>query len=398
MNDTLGHHTGDVLLQAVSARLLEHIDHEHGCITCRLGGDEFAILQPRYRHSKDLQAIGQAIIQALEEEFLVESHPCFIGGSIGSVVYPDHGRDASRLLTHADIAMYKAKESAPESTLMTFDYSMDAQINRRQQLHKDLRDALEHGKLTLEYQPIIGFENNCVEYFEALLRWHHPVYGHIAPPEVIEVAEQYGLAHPLGCWVIEQTCRQIQQWQEQGLQPLPVSVNISPAMYRLDLVATINNALDNCGLRKGLLWIEVTEDTTMHSIKEANEMLPRLQEQGVMIALDDFGTGLSSFSHLQQLSIQTLKIDRSFIKDIVDNPTSSSLVNNIIAIGHDLGMKVVAEGIENQAAADILQQYGCDLGQGYLYSRPLHADLVPDFCHTYPAPAAGINTTHRGVC
>ena len=378
VNDTLGHQAGDVLLQAVSQRLINEVDSQHGCITCRLGGDEFAILHQSYRSQYDLDQVSKKIINSLESEFYVDNHSCFIGGSVGSVVYPDHGEDASRLLTHADIAMYKAKEAAPTSKQVLFDFQMDAEINRRQQLQRDLRTALEDNELTLAYQPILNLQSQSVDYFEALLRWKHPIYGNLSPLEVIEVAEQYGLAHQLGCWVIDESCRQLSEWRAKGFDSLSISVNISPSMYRMDLSGTINDALSKNGLAKGSLGIEVTEDTTMQSIKEADKMLGKLIEENVSIALDDFGTGLSSLSHLQQMHVQTLKIDRSFIHDIVSNPTSSALVNNIIAIGHDLGMKVVAEGIECEEAAKILTNYFCDYGQGYLISKPLAPkDVLP---------------------
>lgn len=385
VNDTLGHHAGDVLLQSVSKRLVNEVDKQFGCITCRMGGDEFAVLHRFYTGEQDLSEVTTQIIKSLESEFTVDDHPCFIGGSVGSVIYPNHGSTASQLLTHADIAMYKAKEFAPTSKQVLFDFEMDATIKRKQQLQRDMREALENNKLTLVFQPIVSLNKKEVCYYEALLRWNHPVYGPLSPIEVIDVAEQYGLGHQLGCWVINESCKQIQQWQAQGVGALPVSVNISPSMYRYDLSSTIKQAISAHQLGSGMLWIEVTEDTTMQSIREANQMLDQLSSEGVSIALDDFGTGLSSLSHLKQMNIQTLKIDRSFIKDIDTNPISRSLVRNIIAIGHDLGMKVVAEGIETEIASQILSEFNCDFGQGYLFSKPLEPDLVPELTITQQA-------------
>lgn len=387
VNDTLGHHTGDILLQKVSQRLMQEIDQHFGCTTCRLGGDEFAVLHYSYQSEQDIQAVADQILSSLEAEFYVDNHSCFIGASVGSVIYPDHGDNASNLLTHADIAMYKAKESAPTSKQVLFDFEMDAIINRRQQINRDLREALEHNKLSLAYQPIIDLRTKKIHYFEALLRWKHSIYGQLSPLEVINVAEQYGLAHQLGSWVIDQSCRQLKLWKQLGLDHYPISVNISPSMYRFDLSNTINSSLQTHGLKKGQIWIEVTEDTTMQSIKEANDMLENLLNNEVSIALDDFGTGLSSLSHLQQMHVQTLKIDRSFIHDIVSNPTSSALVKNIIAIGHDLGMKVVAEGIECERAEKILADYNCDFGQGYLISKPLPAQQATELISHSSEPA-----------
>lgn len=380
VNDTLGHHIGDALLQSVSSRLHDKIDNEFGCITCRLGGDEFAIIQPAIGNNQDLKVVTDQILSLFEGKFHIGEHKCFIGASIGSAIYPKHGLEAGRLLTRADIAMYKAKELSPISGSALFDFKMDIKIHRRQELHRDLRKALKYQQLHLVYQPIVSLEDGQVEYFEALLRWDHKTHGAIPPLEIIEIAEQYALANKLGCWIIDEVSRQIREWRAAGLDPLPVSVNISPSMHRLDLASIINRSLESNYLPKGLIWIEVTEDTTMQILKETQEVIPALNREGISIALDDFGTGLSSLSHLQQLPVQTLKIDRSFIQHIPKDTVSSRLVKNIICIGHDLGMKVVAEGIEDLAAASLLTSYQCDLGQGYLFSKPLKPELIPAFC------------------
>lgn len=391
VNDTLGHHIGDILLQSVSRRLIYAIDKRYGCITCRLGGDEFAIIQPTVRNKHSLNIIATEVITLFEEPFEIDQQTCFIGASIGSVIYPEHGTNASSLLTRADIAMYKAKERAPESKQMLFDFEMDIQINRRQQLQRDLREAIEAEKLQLVYQPIVSLEEQGVVSLEALLRWDHETYGAIPPLEIIEIAEKYSLANLLGCWVINQTCSQIAQWQSTGFKPLPVAVNISPSMHQLDLASIINQSLNDHGLPKGLIRVEVTEDTSMRILKETQDLLPELARQEISIALDDFGTGLSSLSHLQQLPIQTLKIDRCFISKITRDHTSSLLVQNIIRIGHDLGMQVVAEGIEDAEAAHLLTAFQCDYGQGYLFSKPLKPELIPDFCSV---PKAEISTSN----
>ena len=380
VNDTLGHHIGDILLQSVSNRLIDRIDREYGCITTRLGGDEFAIIQPSTRNEHDLKKVTDQILRLFEDKFHIGEQSCFIGVSIGSAIYPKHATEAGSLLTRADIAMYKAKELSPISGSTLFDFKMDAKIHRRQELHRDLREAIINEKLYLVYQPIVSLEDENVAYFEALLRWNHEIHGPIPPQEIIEIAEHYGLANKLGCWIIDQTCQQIGLWKASGFNSLPVSVNISPSMHRLDLAMIINKSLKSYGLPKGLIWIEVTEDTTMQILKETQEVIPTLNQEGISIALDDFGTGLSSLSHLQQLPVQTLKIDRSFIRHIPTDKVSSRLVKNIIGIGHDLGMKVVAEGIEDLAAARLLASYQCDLGQGYLFSKPLHPNRIPDFC------------------
>lgn len=392
VNDTLGHHIGDTLLQSVSDRLAQDIDQPYGCLTCRLGGDEFAIIQPAIRSSNSLNIIADKIIQLFEQQFTIDQHTCFIGASIGTVLYPEHGTDVGSLMTRADIAMYKAKEQAVNSRQMLFNFDMDVQINRRQKLHTDLREALEHKKLQLVYQPIVDLKNPRVAGLEALLRWNHETYGAIPPLEIIEIAEKYSLANDLGKWVIAETCRQLQEWRSGGFKPLPVAINISPSMHQLDLAGIINKSLEQYDLPKGLIRIEVTEDTSMRILKETQDMLPGLNRHNISIALDDFGTGLSSLSHLQQFPIQTLKIDRSFISKITADHTSSRLVKNIIGIGHDLGMKVVAEGIEDSTAVELLIAYQCDYGQGYLFSKPLAPQLIPDCCRQLEATSAELIT------
>jgi EAL domain-containing protein (putative c-di-GMP-specific phosphodiesterase class I) len=230
------------------------------------------------------------------------------------------------------------------------------------------------------YQPIVSLQTQQVVSLETLLRWDHETYGAIPPLEIISIAEKYSLANTLGCWIIDEACRQIDEWRNEGFQPLPVAVNISPSMHQLDLAAIINQSLKQHNLPQGLIRIEVTEDTGMQILKETQDLLPGLARHNISVALDDFGTGLSSLSHLQQLPIQTLKIDRSFISKISEDQVSRRLVHNIIGIGHDLGMKVVAEGIENEAEASLLATYQCDYGQGYLFSKPLAPRLIPACC------------------
>lgn len=383
VNDSLGHHTGDMLLKAVAGRLVELVDSSHHCLTCRLGGDEFAVLQYGVHQQQQLEPVIRQIIDALEDEFLVEGHACYVGASIGSVLYPEHGEDASTLLSRADMAMYKAKEHGPASSAKLFLPEMDKWQQRRHQLNRDLREAIASSSLHIQYQPIVSLADGSVRSLEALLRWNHPQLGAISPLDIIDVAEQYGVANELGCWIIEQVCQHYQQWLQNDDVLPPVSINISPSMYRLDLVDTITQLIRNYGLRDGNIWIEVTEDTTMKVIKEAEIVLRELKQHGVSIALDDFGTGLSSLSHLQQLNLQALKIDRSFVKDINRCKTSAALVKNIIAIGHDLGMRVVAEGIEDADSAALLAGYGCDYGQGYLFSKPVMPKQIPEFCRQH---------------
>lgn len=378
VNDTLGHHCGDVLLQQVAWRLVEVLKQSRNVLVCRLGGDEFAIVQQGLEGREAAELAAQRIIEALDEEFIIDGHSCFVGASIGITLYPQHAKEVSTLLSHADLAMYRAKARSPESAYCFFRAEMDDAVKRRQQLFRDLREALELNQLELAYQPIVDLETGEVCYLEALLRWQHPQIGYIPPMEIVGIAEQYALAHQLGEWVIRQACRQSRLWQSDGASLVPISVNISPSLYRFDLVNVISEALATEGLPTYAISIEVTEDTTMQVITDAKDMLPRLHAMGISIALDDFGTGLSSLSHLQELSMQTLKIDRSFIQGMCKKESDCTLVSNIIGIGHDLGMKVVAEGIEEENVAQLLRYCGCDMGQGYLFSKPVPASCIPD--------------------
>ena len=379
INDSLGHYTGDLMLKAVADRLTHQIDLKHNCTTCRLGGDEFAIVQADITNELQIKQLSNTIIGLLESPFEVENHQCLIGASIGSTLYPDHGRDGSTLMSHADIAMYKAKEHAPESNQKLFKFSMINKINRKQQLQRDLRTAIDNGELHLVYQPILSMHDGKTRSLEALLRWNHPVYDAVPPLEVIAVAEQYGLTEALGRWLINETSRQLKAWQEEGMPLVPISINVCPSMYQLNLIDLINTALKDHQLSKGLIWIEITEDTTIQMIKQVKELLPKLSDQGIRIALDDFGTGLSSLSHLQQLPIHTLKIDRSFITNFCNDQTSRDLVKHIINIGHDLGLTVVAEGIEDAVVADKLRDLHCDFAQGYFFSRPILPEKVTGY-------------------
>ena len=379
VNDTLGHHYGDELLTRVASRLQQSVSERPDYAVARLGGDEFAIVQYPLKSRQEAEQVAQLIIEALSDAFEVDGNTCFVGASIGTSLYPDHGSRVRELLSHADLAMYQAKKQAPDSAFCFFESKFNEALKRRQQLHRDLRDALEapDGQLYLVYQPIVELDGQRISSLEALLRWDHPQLGPIPPLETIEVAEQYGLGQQLGTWVIEEACRQNRRWQDEGEACVRIAVNISPSMYRLDLVGIVERALIEAHLPPACLTIEVTEDTTMKVLKDAMGLLPALQQLGVTIALDDFGTGLSSLSHLKDLPVQVLKIDRSFVKDLAQPDYCSKLIGGIIQLGHTLNMQVVAEGIEDEGIRAILKGYGCHYGQGYLYSKPLLPADIP---------------------
>lgn len=390
INDSLGHKVGDALLKVVGKRIAGSLD-QHS-VVCRLGGDEFAVVQSQVTNAEQANACSERIIADLEAEFELEQHTCMVGASIGTVLSPKHGNQASSLLARADMAMYEAKALGPSSACVLFDMPIEDKQVYRHQLNADLREAIANNGLHMSYQPIVSLKGGHVRSMEALLRWHHPKLGFILPLEIVAVAELYGMANELGCWIIEEVCRQKREWLNQGYDLPPVSINISPSMYRLDLADTIFNLLDKYQLKDGSIWIEVTEDTTMNVIQQAQPMLAKLSSRGVAIALDDFGTGLSSLSHLRDLNFQALKIDRSFVKDICNDVACADLLKNIIAIGQDLGMRVIAEGIEDNDIAFKLIDFGCNYGQGYLFSKPLPPELVPEFCEQeVELPAVGMD-------
>ncbi|MBY4677130.1 putative bifunctional diguanylate cyclase/phosphodiesterase [Marinobacterium arenosum] len=370
INDTLGHHSGDRLLKEVANRL-RCLSNMANVRVARLGGDEFAVLQFSIEDFEDVRLYSNKLIATLATVIYVDENPCFIAGSLGTAIYPLHSKKPQELLSHADMAMYEAKKQGPESAWRVFEYEMTAQLARRHKLQLDLRKAIQLGGLQLEYQPIFDIEGKSLYGLEALLRWYHPEYGSISPLEIIEIAEQYGLAMKLGEWVITQACRQNRLWLRQELKLQRISVNISPSMYRSELVKLIKEVLHKYSIEARYLTIEVTEDTTMHVLQDSKNILPKLHEIGVSIALDDFGTGLSSLSHLKDLPVQTLKIDRSFVSGIDNDEHAARLVKSIVQLGHNLNMAVVAEGIESVVVKEILKEVKCDYGQGYLYSKPL---------------------------
>lgn len=380
VNDTLGHQAGDELLKAVAERLRLAMNESRDYMVARLGGDEFAVIQFPLSDRSDAEDVAELIIEALEPAFEMEGNLCFVGASIGTALYPSHALRVRDLLSRADLAMYQAKKGAPESGFRFFEERFNDHLKRRQLLHRDLRDALLNpsSQLRLEYQPLVELGSQKVASLEALLRWDHPRLGAIPPLEAIEVAEQYGLGQQLGAWVLQEACQQNRRWMDEGCQPVRISVNISPSMYQLDLVEIIRQSLARAELPAQYLTVEVTEDTTIKQLHESNGLLQKLQQMGVTIALDDFGTGLSSLSHLKELPIQVLKIDRSFVKDLASPDHCSKLIGGIIQLGHVLNMQVVAEGIEDLEVREVLLRYGCDLGQGYHYSRPVRPEVVPE--------------------
>ena len=368
INDTLGHHVGDQLLQRIGPRVLELLC---GADTmARLGGDEFAVLLPGAEEAA-ATALATEILAALAVPFMLEGQSLDVGASIGIALAPAHGDDAATLLRHADVAMYVAKRGHQGHAV--YDPAQDGNNPLRLGLMGELRAAIAQGELLLYYQPKLDHTSGRVSGVEALLRWPHPVHGLIAPDQFIPLAEQTGLIAPLTWWVLETALAQCQTWARAGLL-LGVAVNLSArTLHDLALPARITALLATYGVPAGLLTLEVTESALMADPTRALNVLTQLAEQGVCLAIDDFGTGYSSLAYLKRLPVHQLKIDRSFIQHLVEGGADAAIVASTIGLGHHLGLRVVAEGVETAEAWQLLAASGCDVSQGYHLSRPVTA-------------------------
>ena len=370
VNDTLGHHFGDVLLHRVGVRLRNGLRNDD--IVARLGGDEFAILLPSVRSEDDATAIARKIGELLIAPFDIEGTEVRIEASIGVALHGLHGESVADLLQAADTAMYSAKAS--NSGHAVFDCDRSIEQRRPLALLNDLRVALEQRALTLHYQPKVDLATNEVCGVEALLRWTHPTRGTIPPSEFIPIAERTGLIHPLTAFVLNEALAQCRRWMDAGIE-LPVAVNVSTRnVLDVSFVDGIRNALARSGVEPSLLELEITESTIMDDPTRAQRVLEELRMLGVRIAIDDFGTGYSSLAYLRVLPVDHLKIDRSFVMDMIGTPSNGVIVRSAVQLAKNLGLAVIAEGVETQAAMEQLAALGCSAAQGYHLSRPIPAD------------------------
>lgn len=383
INDTLGHEVGDQLLRHVASRLRsccrEREDEVGPAIAslapevARLGGDEFTIIMAGLQEAQDAAKLARRILSSFAHPVRVGSHEIFINASIGIAIYPYDGEDIDTLLMHADTAMYKAKEQGG-SSYQTYSKSMTTTALQRLTLENDLRRALDRKEFEVHYQPIVDAYTSTVVGAEALLRWRHPELGLLLPSEFIPIAEENGLIVPMGEWILESACVQNRAWQDAGLPRIRVSVNLSSRQLKRSLIETVSRALQVSGLEPRYLSLELTESVLVNHHKEGTDALHALRAMGLHLAVDDFGTGYSSFSYLKHFPLDTLKIDRSFIREIAVQPDDAAITTAIIAMGHALGLRVIAEGVETEAHLTLLQKQGCDEIQGYLVGRPVPAD------------------------
>ncbi|MCT7958395.1 EAL domain-containing protein [Laspinema palackyanum] len=372
INDTLGHAIGDKLLQEVAARLKAALGDPN--IIARWGGDEFTIILPEISSGVCATQIAEEIIQTFKPAFFIENHHLHISTSIGIALYPHDGEDGETLIKHADSALYRAKEKG-RNTYEVYTHSFDLLASELLDLENRLHRALEQGEFMLAYQPKVNIKTGEVKGMEALIRWNHPELGLVSPAKFIPIAEETGLIMPIGEWVLKTACRQNQAWIESGLSEIPVAVNLSVRQFQEpDLVQKIAQVLEETGLDPQYLTLEITETAAMLDVDFTRKLLRELEQMGVNIALDDFGTGYSSLSYLKQFPLHTLKIDRSFVKDLTEEPADIAIARAVIALGHGLDLNVVAEGVETQEQLDCLRMLDCEEIQGYFFSRPLSSE------------------------
>ena len=372
VNVILGHHIGDLLLQEISKRLATVLTRDSDTLA-RLGGDEFAVLLPAC-DTQCAMVVVHKILDTLDQPILLEGQEVIATGSIGIAIYPEHGDEINTLLRHADIAMYEAKHD--NSGYALFDLNYVEQNQQHLSLLAELRHAVEQNEFVLYYQPKVGFATGTLGHVEALVRWIHPERGMIPPDHFIPYAEHTGYVRTITRWVIETALRQRRQWEEMGL-PLTISVNISARdLMNADLPKLFAGLMDKYGASPHWLCLEITESAIMGDPKRALGILEDLHNMGFSLSVDDFGTGYSSLAYLKKLPVSELKIDQSFVFHMADDQDDATIVRSTIDLGHNMGLVVVAEGIENKDTWDMLQAMGCDLAQGYYISKPMAADAL----------------------
>jgi diguanylate cyclase (GGDEF)-like protein/PAS domain S-box-containing protein len=377
INDTLGHHVGDLLLKAVAKRLRRCVRETD--TVARLGGDEFAVMLTNLANPQGAGTVAESIIASVAEPFGLDEHEVATSASIGITVYPDDAADAEQLLKNADMAMFRSKAEGRDRYHF-YVAEMNAEVQARKTIERDLRVALGSDQLEMHYQALVEIRTGEVVGCEALLRWRHPERGWVSPGDFIPIAERTDIIGPLGRWILHRSCVQGAAWTTQGLPPLKVAVNLSPAQFKhhQNLVAMVAEILAETGFPAEQLQLEITEGIAMQNIDATLDVLRQLRAMGVVISIDDFGTGYSSLNYLKRFPVDKLKIDRSFVADIGLHPDNAAVVKSIVNLGHSLGTRVNVEGVETREQLDFLITHEVDEGQGYYFSRPLPPEAFAD--------------------
>lgn len=368
VNDSFGHHVGDALLNQVAQRLRSRFRRSD--TLARIGGDEFSLILDHLQKAADAEVAAKSLQELLTSPFEIDGHSIRITASIGISLFPDHGQEGGQLLQQADCAMYAAKRNG-KNRIVQFGDGLGHAARERLMLEAELRRAIADQQIFIHYQPEFDLTTQSIVRFEALARWAHPKLGLIPPLSFIPIAEESGLIIPLGAWIMERACMDALVWQEQANRPIQVAVNVSSVQFARDSFSDeVEDILRRTGLPPGLLQIELTESATLTRLDHAAEMMRRMKNMGVSVAIDDFGTGYSCLSYLPKLSFDALKIDRSFVNELLVRPEMGAFVQSILTLAHNLHMKVIVEGIETKEQLDLIRALGTNEAQGYLLGRP----------------------------
>ncbi len=378
INDSLGHHAGDELLKAVANRLLSNA--RKGDTVARLGGDEFTVILEELAQPEDATTVARKILDVMNRPFHIDGHEMYVTTSVGIAIYPQDGADIDELLKNADTAMYRAKEQG-RNNYRFYTADMNAKAVEYLIMENRIRHALQRNEFILYYQPQVDLHRREIIGLEALIRWHHPDLGLLYPNQFLPLAEDTGFITAIGDWVLHKACQQAAQWQRAGLPPMRIAVNLSPLQFtQPTLIESVTAALRNSGLDPQNLELEITENFLVDNVDNAIVTLRKLHELGVQLAVDDFGTGYSSLSYLKKFPLNSLKIDRSFVRDISNGEGDAAIAEAIVALGQTLRLRVMAEGVETEEQLYFLRTRGCDQAQGFLIGEPLPPEKVPAWC------------------
>lgn len=376
INDTLGHGIGDLLLKSVAKRLKTTVRQVD--TVARLGGDEFTIVLLEINHAQDAKDVAQKILKVISQPYKIEEHELFVTASVGISIYPDDGSDIESLIRKADIAMYRAKGQG-KNNYQVYNLSMDAKFFERLTLENSLRKAVENEELVAYYQPQVDLRTGEITGVEALVRWQHQKFGLVPPDKFIPLAEETGVILEIDEWMMKTACRQIKNWEREGIANIRVAVNLSTRQFRQkNLTEKVAQILNDSAVQPENLCLEITENEVMHNIETTVEILQALKKMGVLLSLDDFGTGYSSLSYLKRFPIDILKIDRTFVNGIPSDRDDTAISTAIVVLAHSMELQVIAEGVEKSEQIAFLQSLQCDEIQGFYFSRPLNAETVTD--------------------